>query len=380
MGPLLSRRDFLKTVSLSLSILAVTGLGPLPLRRALADNASTPRELWLLCDEAPVKIGAAAANAGSVKAFDVLAQETTQIDVPFFGHTTTQNPARPYQVATFEKWKRHGALVDLKEKTILALTEAADGNTFFGHAAYLADGAALVTSEDNYERTAGQLVLRDPSNLKVIQKMSSYGLMPHDCRAMDKGRTIMAANQGKGDHWPNISWIEAASGKLLHQVAIDLESNTVFAHLDVSPDGWLCVTGSHSPKLQPQTRIAFISPEGRVLPAKIPDEVLQKMKGEGLSVGFLGASGWAAVTIPLSNMVVLFDYKTQELAATLNLANPHGLLADLSALPDRASMIVSSGQDRDLMKISYASDKAPMVAVANAGFGGTGSHLVRLYV
>lgn len=377
-----SRRQFLQLTAASLALLT-TGRTSHLLANAYAANAAPPgRELLLLCDsdrEVGTDHHVRVTDPGSIKILDVASNTVSAIPVPFFGHTVNQNPTRPEHVVSFEKWGKRGALVDIKDKKLLTMIPPAEGKTFFGHAAFSADGSKMVVTENNYAESEGALTFRDTSDMKVIQKYSSYGMVPHECRTPDNGKTIMVVNKGKDKSISNLSWIDWNSGKLLNQVEFRDSYNVQFGHCDLSYDNWVCVSGRSDEKKFSEL-VVFISPQGEVLPVKLPPKIAQKMKGEALSIAFLGHSGLVGVTITKANLVLLIDYKTQELVRTVTLGVPNGILPVLDGNDEEPSALVTSNKNRNVDIITVKKSQKPLVKLASSEFGGIGTHLVRLYL
>jgi len=356
--------------------------------RAWAADVASSRELLLVCDtdnlaalSGEVYNVAAMTPPGLVKILDVASARSFKIDTPFFGHTLTQNPDRPHQIATFEKWGRKGALVDLKEKALVAHFETSGDNIFFGHAAYIPGASVLVTSEDNERRTDGQLVVRDSSNMKTIRKFSSYGVKPHESRLVDHGRTLMVLNQGWGDYLTNLAWVDMNSGKLLHKIMLNVTPASTFAHMDISHDGWIAVVGYILPGQQAASSLfGLIAPDGRVIRLQAPVDMAADLRNEVVGVTFLGKSGLVAVAASHADHVLVWKYKTQEFVASVQTPSPKGIIPDLAALDSKPAVIVSSYKARDLTELIFSpQDKAPAIAKTDPSFGGCGSHLVRVY-
>jgi hypothetical protein len=307
-----------------------------------------------------------------------------KVGVDFFGHTVTQDPKNPYRLVTFEKWGRRGALVDLRDPTPLATVRTPEKQIFFGHAGYVSDGSTLVTTEDNYEHTSGYIGLRDPSNLKLIEKMSSYGAGPHECRVLDDGKTLLVVNVGQKKADPaipsNLCWIEAASGKLLHKITFsNIQPIPQYAHINISSDGWICAHGFRYSKDNPEVFggcATMISPEGRVLDLDLP-LIAGVARDEALSSAFIEDKDLVATTLPNCNLAIIWDYKTQKRVALVNTWTPKGILTDLKD----PAFIVSSGIKRDLVRLSVTKDDNVSVGkLSDSGFGGFGSHMLRIYV
>lgn len=393
-----SRRAFLRSTAASLAVMAASVPMSSSPRGALAGQALAQkgtarlREFILLCDTPidvpdPNAAGIRITHPGVIKVLDVASGKDFEIDLPFFGHTVTQNPARPEQIVTFEKWGKRGALVDLKQRRVLALTEADAGRTFFGHAIFNTDASVLITTEDDYNNPDGQVVLRDASTLKVIQKMPSYGVSPHECRTPDHGKTVVVINAGDAHHPPTLAWIDLASGRLEHQAVVERPSPAPvgYSHFDISYDNWICAggfrhaaPGGHDES--PLDLVFFVSPDGNVLRPSFPTKWVDRTQDEALSIAFLGRSGLVGVTVPSLDRIMVLDYRTQTLVDTIQLKKPRGLLPSLGAADKDHGMLASCPDQEGLVSIVTAPGSAPTVHVLNAQFGGRGSHLTRLYM
>lgn len=382
-----SRRDFLKLTSASLIWAAggaLAGLSSWPAAAGDKITSSAKRELILLCDTEtyspdPRKY---ITRPGSLNGLDVASGEVFSVSTPFFGHIATQNPTRPEHIITVEKWGQQGAIIDVKEKRILSSFEAAEGNVFFGHSAFNADGSVVVCSEQDRDRTRGQIVARDAASMKVIRTMNSYGISPHECRSSDGGHTLMVANAGSQKSVSNLSWIDFESGKLLHQVEMGKDSEVLFSHFDVAHDGWVCMCGvGRADSLKKSFRLVqFISPEGKVFVPDMPEMVASKMTYEALSVAFLGTSGLVAVTLPLDGMLLIFDYKKKILLHAMAFKGASGLLPRLDMKDGDEGVIVSLNQQKNLVSVTKHGNDHPVVAALASKFGGFGLHLSRVYV
>lgn len=385
-----SRRQFLKLTVASLALLAGSATARLLTRAAQAeDTGSYGRELILLCDSdkevAPIN-HFRVTHKGSIKILDVAKNEVSSIDLPFFGHIVNQHPLHAEQVVTFEKWGKRGALVDIKQKKILTMLEPAAGKTFFGHCAFSTDGSTMVSTENNYDESGGLLTFRDTTNFKIVEKYPSYGVVPHECRTPDHGKTIMVVNKGdkkaasdSNKSASNLSWINWKNGKLIKKIEFDRNNNVQYGHCDLSFDGWACVSGL-TEEQNAYDLVMFVSPNGEVYPAKLPKDVATKLKGEALSIAFLGRSGLVGVTVTKANIVLLINYKTQELVDAINVPIPNGILPILDGNDVEPTMLVSSHENRNISSITMKNGKTPDVKVMSTSFGGIGTHLSRIYV
>lgn len=378
---MLSRRNFLKLSAASAAYWAL-------FRNAVATDLFAGeadaglREYLLLADsEVDVVANSGISHPGTIKILDVQAGETASIDLPLFGHIVNQNPKHLTQAVTFEKWGSQGALIDIKDQKILSLIDAKTNAIFFGHSTFSPDGNILVCTEQDKDGTKGTLVLREMSNFKIVGELPSYGRSPHECRSFDGGKTIVVANTGAGQETANVSWVDYQSGKLLRKVAFPA-NRALFSHLDISYDGWMCVSAgsiSDDEHSRPHKLIVFISPEGKVFWPHIPKELKKRIKGEALSIAFLGRSGFAAVTVPLTNLLLIMDYKKQSVVGVIQMDMPKGVLPVSNQSGHDRELLVSLGRSRQLLDVNFSNEKGGTIKPYVKDFGGSGSHMTRIF-
>lgn len=382
-----TRREFLNLTASSLAWLAAGSPLWSP-RHAFAEDGLT--EYLMLCstdvpptDDSPVKVS----RPGSVKGLNVKTGEDFTIDIPFFGHMVTQNPVRPHQVITLEKWARQAALLDLNTKSVTTLTEATEDRVFSGHASFTPDGSLVVVTEDNYAHNSGKLVVRNASDLSIVRKMESYGARPHQCLLMDDNKTMFVINNGLGNDLANIAWIDLNTGALLKKIDLMTAerrarfSSEEYGHFDVSYDGWICCVGSSArddaegrKRTEQLPAIAFVSPQGQVYYGNFPSA----QKGRVLNVTVLGQTGFAACTVDYGNNLLIFDYKTQQLAKQIPVKNVRGVLPFIDAATKDHDLILST--DDALFTVDFLPKDPAHVSRLHKSWHGTGAHISRIFV
>lgn len=388
-----TRRQFLGLTVSSLALMAGGAVFGAPSHPSAADKG---REHLILCDtdeeiDPDNNDVVRVTNPGSVKWLDVAAQKTNKIDLPFYGHTAIQNPAHPHQAVTFEKWGRRGAMIDIREESVIASTEAADNNVFFGHAAFSADGQFLLVTEESYERDNGQLLLRNAADFDILKSLSTAGRRPHDCQLLKDNKTILVANEGHREFKPSLAWIEWESEKLLHKIEFNpwvpghFKSPRFggFSHFAVSHDNWICCGGVSREIVDGKIGsryaiIGFVSPKGHVYYPDLPIELTSQMKGEALSIAMLGNSGLVAITISLGGMCLVFDYKTQRLLTNITAPNCRGVAPSLHHTNGHHSVLLSSKQGLTTAEFSINSDVHS--SLLSRDFFGGGAHITRTYI
>lgn len=355
-----SRRRFIVSVGLM--------YGSFYARESWAKALPAKREVLLITNSIKTGYGkpwmTVQTPPSSLRVHNLFDGKTEEIALPFFGHTLEQSPHQHSVAATFEQFGRRGAIVDLRNRKILGEVKTKEGNTFIGHAAYSPDGKLIYTVEHNHPAKNGEVSIRDSTTLKHIQTMSSFGLVPHDCRVIDSGRQLVVANNaGPG----NISYIELSSGKLLNQIRSDRD--LVLSHFDISSDQWLFAA--------PRTKSPFgllVSPKGEQFKLAHPE-----IDETGiLSAVFVKGTDLLAATYPEGNCVQVWNYKSQQPVGSISLPNPRGILSGPRLSAGESSLIVSLAEARVLKSLTVTKNKVISSGTFEPGFGGSGSHLVRM--
>lgn len=107
---------------------------------------------------------------------------------------------------------------------------------FFGHGVFAADGSLLFATENDFEGGRGVLGVYDaraPGRWRRVGEFDSGGIGPHEVVLLHDGATLCVANGGLLTHpdygktplnlatmRPCLSYIDAASGRLLESVAL----------------------------------------------------------------------------------------------------------------------------------------------------------------
>lgn len=120
---------------------------------------------------------------------------------------------------------------------------------FFGHGVFSAAGRLLYATENDYERAAGVIGVRDATDsYRQIGEFPAHGMEPHDIALLSDGRTMVIANGGirthpdKGteelnlpDMRPSLVYVDVATGDLLeeHVLAPELHQLSI-RHLAIA--------------------------------------------------------------------------------------------------------------------------------------------------
>jgi hypothetical protein len=158
-----------------------------------------------------------------------LAGDEQTVELPGRGHDIALTPGGGTWVMFARRPGRFGVAVSLGAEPIWFA--AKPGRHFFGHGAFSSDGRLLYSTENDYERAAGMIGVRDATGgYKQIGEFSAHGMEPHDIALLADGRTMVIANGGIRTHpdhgadelnlaemQPSLMYVDAATGDLLEE-------------------------------------------------------------------------------------------------------------------------------------------------------------------
>jgi hypothetical protein len=170
------------------------------------------------------------------------------VELPQRGHDITLKPDGREWVAFARRPGRFGVAIPLDARAPQWFAAKPDRH-FFGHGVFAADGRLLYTTENDYQRAAGVIGVRDATDgYEQIGEFSAHGLEPHDIALLGDGRTMVIANGGiethpdRGDDELNLSdmqpslvYVDVTAGDLLeaHRLAPALHQLSI-RHLAVA--------------------------------------------------------------------------------------------------------------------------------------------------
>lgn len=286
---------------------------------------------------------------------DLDTKSVSLIDLDFLPHGIHAHPEKPHLLAVFEKKGPNAALIDLENRRVVRKIETAPSRFFYGHGAYSVDGKLLFSTETYLDDLAGILAVRDADTHDFLGEFPSYGLEPHECKLIDRGRTLVVTNGGGSldeddavDDAPNVAYIDVASRKLLERVRLtNTRINT--GHSAVGRDGALVVVSAPRSGLE-NTEAGGVSirPRNEAMQTiREPTAITSRMQGEALSVAIQEATGIAAVTHPDGGMVTFWSTSDRSLLHSIDLPHPRGV----TLTRDEGFFIVSYGQETSLLRI-----------------------------
>ena len=229
------------------------------MRAAVAATATgaLPRLSWADAG-APTYLSAAKLMSGAYALIGLsdTARVRFALPLPGRGHAAAAHPTQPLAVAFARRPGTFALVIDCVSGGVRATLTAPPGRHFYGHGAFDAEGALLLTAENDFERGVGRVgVWSVEEDFRRIDEFSSGGVGPHEV-VVDRGSgRLIAANGGIQTHpesgraklnlptmRPNIAYLDASTGEILDVIepSAALRKNSL-RHLAARGDGLIAV-------------------------------------------------------------------------------------------------------------------------------------------
>lgn len=316
-----SRRDFLKFG------LAVTTVTLLPA------CVSWQTEPWFVscCTDK--------SGAHYVAAFTQQGELINQFPIPARGHQVIGIPSRPGHALVFARRPGNFLMeVDFKSGSVVKQVDSVAGQHFFGHGVVTADNQYLLTSENDYDKGRGLIVVRDLSTLQQLDKFDSGGIGPHELRLMPDHKTIVVANGGILTHpsqprkklnldtmEPNLSYLSLSDGKVLASYGI-ANHHLSIRHLDVADNGKV-VIGLQYQGAKNDLNKLVVSHHGEdsLTNLTAPDDIWRRMNQYTASVAIDSTANKVAVACPRGDMLTFWNLSSGEFLQSHRLSDGAGV-------------------------------------------------------
>lgn len=287
--------------------------------------------------------------------FNGLGQEQTSHPLPSRAHQVLADPVRGW---FFTLARRPGEFIDIydyqNQRPVTRLAVQA-GYYLQGHALLSPDGRYLYTSETHLENDQGYLVVRDLNeNFKVVNKLPTYGIEPHEFLWMPDGKTLVVANGGiktAGREKLNLdtmqsslTYLDSSSGKLLetHQLADEFHQCSI-RHLDVADNGQVVVALQYQGHPADTVPLVLAHQQGEKLQAlDLPELIRSQLQQYCGSACFDSSGQFAAVSAPRGNQIMLWDMQNRKFLTSVYVADGCGIAAAAVA----GKFLVSNGQGK----------------------------------
>lgn len=124
------------------------------------------------------------------------------LPIPSRGHAAAAHPIRAEAVAFARRPGTFALVLDCTEQRERTRLSSPDGRHFYGHGAFTADGAYLLTTENAYDTGEGRIGVWDATTYRRVDELPSGGVGPHEIiRLPDGGFAV--ANGGIQTHPDN---------------------------------------------------------------------------------------------------------------------------------------------------------------------------------
>lgn len=364
----MDRRDFIKT-SLGGALLATGGVGAYWWsKRAFGQKP------WVVGGGRFVRDGS---TQNLLAMVDLERGNARYIELDFLPHGLIFDPRQRDRAWAFEKIGPGACELSLKTGEVIRSISPLAGHQFYGHGAFSPDGKIFYATETRTQDQAGVIVLRDGQTSQVIGEFPSYGENPHECHLVDQGRTLLVTNGGgdlSTDQRASVSSIDVATQKLIRKWVIPVDRWNA-GHLAPFGEGdqrRVVVVSAPRRGLSDQNLggISVLGGDGQLRAVQGPEEILQKLQGEALSVCIHPTRGIFGVTHPLGNLVTFWGLADQKFRSAISIERPRGL----TLTADQSAFLLSYGKNASLAEI----DLQRLVVSERAHYPNTGlagSHL-----
>ncbi|MCI4661824.1 MAG: DUF1513 domain-containing protein [Neomegalonema sp.] len=268
---------------------------------------------------------------------------------PDRAHAAAAHPARAEVIAFARRPGRFAMVIDCASGKLLAQLDPAAGRHFYGHGAFTADGALLLTTENAFDEGVGIIGIWDTSDgYRRIGEVPSGGVGPHQILRLSSG-AFAVANGGIQTHpdfgraklnlpsmQPNLTYLSEA-GAILEQVAPPphLHHNSI-RHLAQTPDGRVAVALQWQGSPLQNAPLTAWHRRGEALEfLEHPQNA--RLKTYAGSIALSGDGAVLGVTGPKGGAVLFFDAQT---GAPLGWS-AQAEAAGAAALADQSGLIIT---------------------------------------
>ena len=263
----------------------------------------------------------------------------TQIKLPARAHECLALPDKPGRALVIARRPGDFLLeVDFITGQIVNQVSSEPGYHFYGHGCLLPGGEYICTSENNYDRGAGRLVLRERSSLKVVEALDSGGIGPHQIKVMPDETTLVIANGGILTHpeqprkklnldsmRPNLAYMSLTDGQILDRFELANHRLSI-RHLDVCEKGKVVAGLQYQgPKTDINPLLISHQGESQLSPFKGDEDTWLAMAQYVASLCIDSSSDLVAASCPKANLVTLWQLSTGKFLARHKIRDGAGL-------------------------------------------------------
>ena len=284
-----------------------------------------------------------------------LAGDEQAIELPGRGHDIALRPGGGEWVAFARRPGRFGVAVPLRSVPPIWFA-AKPGRHFFGHGTFSSDGRLLYATENDYDRAAGMIGVRDATDgYKQIGEFPAYGMEPHDIALLADGRTMAIANGGIRTHpdlgpdelnlaemQPSLVYVDVATGDLLeeHRLAPELHQLSI-RHLALGADDTVVFGCQYrGPEEDAPALIGFHRRGETPVIVEAPGPMQSALRNYIGSVAADRSGGIVAASAPKGGQITYWDVASRRYLGACDLSDGCGLAPTHRS----ASFLLTSGE------------------------------------
>lgn len=254
-----------------------------------------------------------------------------RVPLPARGHAAAAHPRHAEAVAFARRPGTFGLVIDCAAGAVTRTLTAPDGRHFYGHGAYTADGAHLLTTENAFASGEGRIGVWDAATWTRVDEMPSGGIGPHEVIRLPAGTAagdrFAIANGGIRTHpdrgreklnlgamRPNLAYLR--EGQIEEVVELPGLRQASIRHLAAAGDIVAMALQWEGPADRTVPLLALHRPGA---PPHTLDAGAEQadLKGYAGSVAFAGDGAHVAITGPRGGLAHVYDVGTGALARTI---------------------------------------------------------------
>jgi uncharacterized protein len=277
------------------------------------------------------------------------------IELPGRRHDVALSPDGGEWVAFARRPGRFGVAIPVGTRPPVWFASKSDRH-FFGHGVFSAAGRLLYATENDYERAAGVIGVRDATDsYRQIGEFPAHGMEPHDIALLTDGRTMVIANGGIRTHpdngtqelnlpdmRPSLVYVDVETGDLLeeHVLAPELHQLSI-RHLAIA-SGDTVVFGCQyrGPEQDAPPLVGFHRRGETLVIVEASGETQQGLRNYIGSVAADSGGSIVAASAPKGSLITYWDVAARRYLGACDLNDGCGLAPTHRS----ASFLLTSGE------------------------------------
>jgi hypothetical protein len=299
-----------------------------------------PEKLWAISERECFAAARRDDRGNFSAALFTLQGDVRAVELPQRGHDITLKPDGSAWVAFARRPGRFGVAIPLDAREPVWFASK-PGRHFFGHGVFSADGKLLYTAENDYERAAGVIGVRDASGgYRQIGEFPAHGMEPHDIALLSDGRTMVIANGGiqthpdRGDDelnlpdmQPSLVYVDVDTGDLLEEQCLAAALHQLsIRHLAIAAGDVVAFGCQYrGPEEDAPALVGFHRRGEAPIIVEAPAETQVALKNYVGSVAADNAGAIVAASAPKGGLITYWDVAGRRFLGTSNLNDGCGL-------------------------------------------------------